>query len=59
MLVKEIRVLAEGLGITPGKMKKANLIKAIQISEGNFPCFETAEGSCDQADCRWREDCLK
>lgn len=59
MLVKEIKVLAEGLGITTGKKKKAELIKMIQVKEGNFPCFETAEGGCDQENCRWRKDCLK
>jgi len=33
----EIRVKAKALGITPGKMKKAELIHAIQQAEGYTP----------------------
>jgi hypothetical protein len=39
-------------------MKKEDLIVAIQKAEGNFPCFKTANGICDQIDCMWREECL-
>jgi hypothetical protein len=41
-------------------MKKENLIRSIQLAEGNFPCFGTATaGLCDQTNCLWRVDCLK
>ena len=59
MLVKEIKSLAKEMNINPGKMKKIDLIKAIQNKEGNSPCFGSAENGCEQMDCRWREDCLK
>jgi hypothetical protein len=59
MIVKEVKEIAQGLGIPLGKMKKNELIKTIQETEGNFPCFGTADSSCDQMQCRWRSDCLK
>jgi hypothetical protein len=58
MTVKEIRVIAKKLSINPGKMKKADLIKTIQLEEGNTPCFQTAGNSCDQSGCCWMDDCL-
>ncbi len=60
MTVTEIRKIARTQGIKIGKLRKGELIKAIQIEENNFPCFGTPLGSeCDQADCSWRGDCLK
>jgi len=58
MKMTEIKKIAKDMGIKPGKMRKAELIRAIQQQEGNFPCFMTAEGHCDQMDCCWRDDCL-
>ncbi len=58
MNVQEVRVLAKEMGVTPGKMKKMELIRSIQAKEGNFPCFQTAASDCDQVECRWRKDCL-
>ena len=58
MLVKDIKKIVVQRGINPKKMKKAEMIRAIQEQEGNFPCFETAADYCDQDDCMWREDCL-
>jgi hypothetical protein len=59
MTIKKIRDIAEKKGIKVGNMKKENIIRAIQRTEGNFDCFGTAKkGICDQLDCLWREDCL-
>lgn len=59
MQVRQIRTIARNLGIRPGKLDKIRLIRAIQLSEGNFDCFGTAyQGICDQLNCAWREDCL-
>ena len=58
MTVKEIRVIAKNMSINPGNMKKADLIKTIQVEEGNKPCFQTAGSSCDQIGCCWLGDCL-
>ncbi|MBN1647297.1 MAG: hypothetical protein JW874_04625 [Spirochaetales bacterium] len=56
--MEKIKEMAKGLGISPGKQKKEALIRQIQTAEGNFPCFGTAIGGCDQQDCMWRRDCL-
>ena len=59
MKVSEIKKRAKSLGVTIGKRRKAELIRAVQEAEGNFPCFGTAQGYCEQQDCCWRDDCLK
>jgi hypothetical protein len=58
MNMKQVKDKAKTLDLKPGRMKKAELILAIQTAEGNSPCFETARDECDQAECCWREDCV-
>jgi hypothetical protein len=58
MKISEIKNIAKKMDIQPGKMKKVDLIKTIQVKEGNWPCFETAQNYCDQFQCLWRSDCL-
>jgi len=59
MEMKEIHAIAKKCGIPAGRMKKAEIIRAIQRAEGNFDCYGTAtEEVCDQEGCRWREDCF-
>ena len=62
MKIQRVREIASEQGLDlgqAGKAGKAELIKAIQIKEGNFDCFATAYGGvCDQTGCRWREDCF-
>ena len=59
MVMNEVRKIAKAHGIKTSRMKKADVIKFIQKSEGNYACFATAStGNCDQAECLWREDCL-
>ena len=58
MTLTEIKTKAKGLGVKPGKMKKIELIHAIQLAEGNFDCFGRAGGDCDQMACCFRDDCL-
>jgi hypothetical protein len=44
----------------PKGLSNVELIRGIQLKEGNFDCFASAmEGSCDQALCLWRDDCLE
>ncbi|MBN1433768.1 hypothetical protein JW921_03355 [Candidatus Fermentibacterales bacterium] len=54
----EIVQKAKALGIKVSRLKKEELIRAIQVAEGNFPCFGTAREYCDQQDCLWRKDCM-
>jgi len=59
MTIYDIRVIAKKMGINPKRMNKSDLIKSIQIKEGNTPCFKTAGSFCAQEDCLWRNDCLR
>ncbi len=57
MNMKDIREKAKGLGMKNfSKMKKGDLIRAIQVAEGNSPCFEQIT-DCRQYDCCWMGDC--
>ena len=58
MTVKELRVMAQDMGIRTKNLRKTELIRAIQLAEGNFDCFGRADGHCDQLNCLFRKDCL-
>lgn len=58
MTMKDIKAIAKKMGIKFGKMRKTDLIRSIQIAEGNTPCFQTGVTSCDQENCCWRSDCM-
>jgi len=59
MNIEVVRNVAKSLGLHPGKLTKAGIIKMIQVKEGNFDCYGTAHnGICDQMNCLWRIDCL-
>ena len=60
MNIQEIRARAKALRLkeTFG-LSKGDLIRRIQKAEGNFDCFGTAKGYCDQLECCFREDCLR
>jgi ribulose kinase len=56
MKIAEVRSIAKSHGILPGKLSKSELIKSIQVNEGNFDCYASAYGGeCDQANCVWRD----
>lgn len=57
MKIYDIRMIAKSMGINPKKMNKTDLIRSIQIEEGNTPYYQTEVSSCDQTDCCWRDDC--
>lgn len=58
MKLEEIKEIAKQHNIKAGKMKKAELVRAIQAAEGNPQCFETGTSSaCGQDGCLWRQDC--
>ena len=59
MKLIQIKNRAKNLGIEPGKLKKAELIHAIQCAEGNSPCFGTSDGNCPYTNCCFYTDCLK
>jgi hypothetical protein len=58
MTVKEIQGIAEKMGLKASKMKKAELVRMIQKTEENTPCFQTgSSSSCGQENCMWLSDC--
>jgi len=58
MKLQEIREIAKSRNLQTGKMKKSEIVRAIQADEGNIPCFDTGKAAeCGQSDCLWREDC--
>ena len=60
MKVQEIKEIAVKLGIKPGRMKKADLVRAVQRGEGNEDCYGSERAAnCGQLECLWRKDCLK
>jgi len=61
MKMKEITQKARELGVGPIKgVGRVDLIHAIQMKEGNSPCYATAHDTmCDQFLCCWRENCFE
>ncbi len=59
MKMPEIKRKAKRLGVSAGKMKKAELIHSIQEAEGYARCFGTSNGECVYNDCCFMPDCLK
>lgn len=58
MTLTEIKKRAKLAGVNPGRMKKAEIILAIQSAEGNTACFGKGTTDCPYLDCCWRKDCL-
>jgi hypothetical protein len=60
MNMNEIRTIAKDRGINATKLRKAELIRAIQSDEHNSPCFATDHvRCCGQTNCLWLADCEK
>lgn len=59
MKMNEVRTMAKKRGIPSSRKTKVELIRKIQLAEGNFDCFGTANGYCDQFQCCFRSLCLK
>jgi hypothetical protein len=58
MTIDQIREIAKCQNIKVSKIKKSDLVRAIQQVEGNPPCSDTNSSDlCGQATCLWREDC--
>ena len=59
MKMNELRMIAKNRGIdTRIGRSKQDIIREIQLKEGNTVCFNRAENhSCSQEKCWWRQDC--
>lgn len=59
MHIQTVRSIAKQHGVKTSRLSKADIIRSIQRTEGNFDCFGSAfNGECDQFGCSWRDDCL-
>ncbi|HUU04587.1 MAG TPA: SAP domain-containing protein [Patescibacteria group bacterium] len=60
MKLTQIRKYAGEKGVNSGKMKKVELIRAIQAAEGNPTCYGGERKSyCPEKKCLWEIDCKK
>ncbi len=58
MRIQEVKEIAKERGIKTANMKKVDIIRTIQQTEGNTDCYDTGRaGVCGQSDCLWRDDC--
>ncbi|GLI39500.1 SAP domain-containing protein [Geobacter hydrogenophilus] len=58
MNLTDIKKIAVQHGLSTTKLKKVEIVRAIQAEEGNTPCFDTGLASeCGQTNCLWRDDC--
>lgn len=59
MTVNEIRQQAQQHGLAlPLRMRKGEMIRAIQRAEGNQDCFGSSwRFDCPWSDCCWQNDC--
>lgn len=58
MKLEEIKAIAQQHSIKVSKLKKAELVRAIQSAEGNEQCFEVGNAAtCGQSGCSWRGIC--
>jgi hypothetical protein len=59
MIFNEIRKMAKGKGINTYRMRKTDMIRAIQVTEKNVDCYGTQRiESCHEDECLWINDCL-
>lgn len=55
--MKKLQQMAKDLGVSsPSRLKKPELIRAIQETEGNTPCYERIS-QCGQDDCLFYSEC--
>ena len=58
MKLQEVKRIAKKMGLNTAKLTKDELIRAIQVEEGNVPCFGVGKAAeCGQSVCLWREEC--
>jgi hypothetical protein len=59
MRFQDIQKMAKGMDINTYRMKKTDMIRAIQREENNIECYGTDRVDiCEEEVCLWRDDCL-
>lgn len=58
MKLDDLQSIARKHNIKVSGVNKSDLVRAIQQTEGNSPCFNSSSSAvCGQHDCLWRADC--
>ena len=59
MNFNEIRKMAKNMSINTYRMKKMDMIRAIQRAENNIECYGTQRvENCHEDGCLWRNECF-
>ncbi len=59
MNFQEIRKMAKTMDVKTHRMKKTDLIRAIQKAEENIDCYGSDRAhNCLEQKCLWRSDCV-
>jgi hypothetical protein len=59
MKFHDIQKMAKSFNGYTFRMKKPDMIRAIQLAENNIDCYGTARVEiCGEETCLWRKDCL-
>ena len=57
--MQQVRYIAREKGLNIAKQNKVELIRHVQLEEGNLACFATdVDATCPRYQCMWREDCF-
>lgn len=59
MNMVELKKKARKVGVVPARLRKIELVRAIQIAEGFKPCFANSNGGCQYDNCCFKEDCIE
>lgn len=58
MKKRDLIDLAKKYFIFDAGLSKANLIRKIQVEQGQGDCYATGRINCEQMACPWRNDCF-
>lgn len=59
MNFNQLRKMAKARGINTYRMKKTDIIRAIQRAEQNIDCYGSERVTvCNEESCLWRGDCV-
>ena len=52
-----LREFAKRYFVFDDGLSSANLVRKIQLAQGEVACFATGRAECANANCRWRKEC--
>jgi hypothetical protein len=58
MHTPDLASLAKRYLLSADSLSMPQLVRKIQLAQGNQDCFSTGKRSCEQTQCPWRKDCF-